>query len=164
VVVVGDEQLLTGRALLSAFLQSKGFPACAEPRTELDAKVGVGDLNSSGASRVDELLSRRVVTGGTIRRNRTRDQQSGLDERRLDSHADSLVLAWLSVRHGPAKSTVVGCGPEDRPGANGAFMTAVISTDERRSEWHRQGIGLTETCQTGKVGGDEDRTVHVGRM
>lgn len=66
VMVVCDEKLLAGSALLSTFLKPKGSPVHAEAGAELDAKVGVGDLNPRGAGRIDELLSRRVVTGGTV--------------------------------------------------------------------------------------------------
>lgn len=117
-VVVGDEELLTGCAVLSAFLQSKGSPTDTEPRTELDAVVGIGDFDSGSASRVDKLLSRRVVTTGTVRRIRAECQQSFSKAGNEISHADGLVVAGLAIRHSPAQGSVVGRGPENRLGAD----------------------------------------------
>lgn len=65
-VIVGDEELLAGSAILSAFLQFEGSAVDTEPGTMFDAVVGVGDLNPSGTGRIDKLLSRGVVTCSTV--------------------------------------------------------------------------------------------------
>lgn len=61
VVVLGDEQALTGSAFGSAFLHVERSAVLPQSRTELDAQLGVGELNGGGAGRVEELLSGGIV-------------------------------------------------------------------------------------------------------